>query len=180
MNENQLTIVEKYESFEPLFNKIDAIIDNCYRDYHKNFFHTCEFKCEYKIKLTNITNNELNIIKISNKSMGLFELNKKLTVARQKGYIFNQKSELTIKIYCNLQSIIICYYLKHRIRKCHRIFRKRISQNKEYIENFCNDLNHPFHFARRKGFSYNNPQKCCSILILIQIQIIGVDIRIPV
>ena len=42
--------------------------------------------------------------------MGLFELNKKLTVARQRGYIINQINKLTIKIYSDLQSIIICYY----------------------------------------------------------------------
>ena len=41
--------------------------------------------------------------------MGLFELNKKLAVARQNGFIFNQINKLTIKIYSDLQSINICY-----------------------------------------------------------------------
>ena len=59
--------------------------------------------------------------------MGLFELNKKLTVARQRGYIFNQINKLTIKIYCNLQRINICYYFKHRIPMCHRLFFRRMS-----------------------------------------------------
>ena len=79
--------------------------------------------------------------------MGLFDLNKKLTVARQNGFIFNQINNLTKKIYSNLQSIIICSYLKHRIPMCHRLFFRRISQNKEYIENFCNDSNNLFSFC---------------------------------
>ena len=73
---------------------------------------------------------------IVDKSMGSFELNEKLTVARQNGFIFSQINKLTIKIYSNLSKINICYYLKHRIPMCHRLFFKRISHNKEYIENF--------------------------------------------
>ena len=30
---------------------------------------------------------------------------------------------------------------------CLRPFFRRISQNKENMENFCNDSNNPFHFA---------------------------------
>ena len=71
--------------------------------------------------------------------------------------ILNQMNKLTIKIYSNLQSINICYYLKHRIRipMCHRLFFRPISQNKEYIENFCNDVNNPFHFGIRKRMLEN-------------------------
>ena len=32
MNENQLTIVKGYELDRPLIQKIDSLIDNCYRD----------------------------------------------------------------------------------------------------------------------------------------------------
>ena len=56
----------------------------------KKYFQTFEYKCEYDIKLTNITNNEIINIAISGKNQGLFELNKKLRVAGQGGYIFNQ------------------------------------------------------------------------------------------
>ena len=34
MNENQLSIVKKYENIKPLIHKIDSIIDNCYRNCH--------------------------------------------------------------------------------------------------------------------------------------------------
>ena len=30
---------------------------------------------------------------------------------------------------------------------CQRLFFRKISHNKENIENFCDDLNNPFHFA---------------------------------
>ena len=38
---------------------------------------------------------------------------------------------------------------------CHRLIFRRMSQHKEYVENFCIDLNNPFHFACRKWYSYN-------------------------
>ena len=90
--------------------------------------------------------------------MGLFKLNKKITVARRNGFLFNQTNKLTIKSCSNLSDIIICYYLNHRISMCHRFFFGKLSQNKDHIENICTDLNTPFHFACRQWFLYNNPQ----------------------
>ena len=54
--------------------------------------------------------------------MGLYELNKELTVARQRGYIFNQRNKLKIKFYSSLSKINIHYYLKHQIPKRHGHF----------------------------------------------------------
>ena len=79
--------------------------------------------------------------------MGLFELNKISTVARQNGFIIIQINKLTIKIYSNLLKLNICYYLKHRIPMCHRIFCRKISLKKELKEILCKDLNNLFHFA---------------------------------
>ena len=87
--------------------------------------------------------------------MGMYELNKKLAIARERNFIFNQINKLTIKIYSNLQSINICYFLKHRIPMCYRLFFGRMSKNKDYIQNFCNDSNTPFQFACRKWYLDN-------------------------
>ena len=76
MDENQLTILKKYELFKSLLHKIDAIIDNCYRDSHNKYYHTFEKECVYDMKLTNITGNEINKLKIVDKCMGLFEIKK--------------------------------------------------------------------------------------------------------
>ena len=81
------------------------------------------------------------------KAWGVYELNKKLTVARQNGFIFNQINNLTIKFYSHLQYINISYYLKSQIPMCHRQFFRAISQNRDYVENFCNNMENPFHFA---------------------------------
>ena len=149
MNENQLAIVEEYEINNPLIQKIDSLRDIPLRDCHHKYFHTFDYVCEYDLNFTNITNNETVNFTVSDKSMGMYELNKKLAIARERSFLFNQINKLTIKIYTNLQSINICYFLKHRFPMCHRLFFRRISQNKEYIENFCNDINNPFHFACR-------------------------------
>ena len=95
MNENQLTIVKKYEFDEPLIQKIDSITDICYRDYYNKYYHTFEYKCEYDIKLSNITNDEIINITISGKIMDLFELSKKLAIARGNGFKFNKINKLT-------------------------------------------------------------------------------------
>ena len=39
---------------------------------------------------------------------------------------------------------------------CHRLFFRRISQSKEYIGKFCNDINNPFLFACCQWYSHNN------------------------
>ena len=84
MNENQLTVVKEYEFKNPLIQKIDSIIDNSLRDCHKKYFHTFGHICEYNLNFTNTINNESVNFTISDKSMGLYELNKKLTVADEK------------------------------------------------------------------------------------------------
>ena len=94
------------------------------------------------------------------KSVNLYELNKKLTVARQNGFISDQINKLTIKIYSNLSNIYIHYYLHHRIPIMHRHFFRKLAQNPVYIQTFCNDRRNPFHFACCKRYLYNNPQGC--------------------
>ena len=147
MNENELYVVKEYKFDNPLFHKIDSIIDSGYRDCHNKFFHKFKYVFIYDIKLTNNTNNEIVILIISDKSMHLYELNKKLTVAREKGFRFLQINKLTIKIYSHQRYINISYYLKHRIPIMHRQFFKILSQNRDYVQTYCNDGNNPFHFA---------------------------------
>ena len=81
MNENELYVVKKYKFDNPIITEIDSIIDKCFRDCHKSYFHNFKYECIYDIKLTNITNNEIINLTISGKSMNLYELNKKLTLA---------------------------------------------------------------------------------------------------
>ena len=67
MYENQITIVEEYEFDKPLFHKMDSFFNKCYRDRHNKNYHTFEYKCEYDIQLTNIRNNEITNLTISDK-----------------------------------------------------------------------------------------------------------------
>ena len=155
LNEN--VIVKEYEFDNPLITKTDSIIDNSIRDCHNKYFHTFDHICEYDLSFTNITNNETVNFTISDKCMGMFELNKKLTLARENGYIFNHINKLTIKIFSNLSHINIHYHLRLGAPPMHRQFFIKISKNKEYIQTYCNDRRNPFHFALRQWYSYNNP-----------------------
>ena len=86
MDENQLTVLKKYEVFKLPIHKIDSIIDNSYADCHNKCFRTFKYICIYCIKFTNIGNNEVINLTISDKNMGLYELNKKLKIASQRFY----------------------------------------------------------------------------------------------
>ena len=147
MNENDLYVVKAYKFDNPLFHKIDSIIDGCYRDCHNKYFHTFKYVCIYDITLTNITINEIINTTISDKSLGLYELNKKLIIARQRGFSFLKIKKLIIKVFSNQRYKNISYYLKHRIPIMHRQFFKKLSRNRDYVQTHCNDRNNPFHFA---------------------------------
>ena len=154
MNENEIYVVKEYKFDNPLFHKIASIIDGCYRDCHNKHFHTFKYVCINDIKDSNITNNELIKISISDESMNLFELNKKLTLARQNCVRFLRKNKLTIKIYSHQRYINIILYLKHRIPIMHRHFFNIISQNCDFVQTHCNDRNNPFHFACQTWFKF--------------------------
>ena len=156
MNNNQLTIVKEYEIDNPLIQNIDSIINKCYRDCHNKYFHTFKYECVYDINFRNITNNETVNLTIIGESMAMYELNKKLSIARRNGFKFNQINKLTIKIYSNLSNINIHYYLKHQIPMGQRLFFRRIAKNRDYIQTHYNDLNNRFHFACRQWYNLNN------------------------
>ena len=157
MNENEIYVVKEYNFDNPPITKIDSIIDNCIRDCHNKYFHTFDQICEYNLNYTNITNNETVIFLISDKSLGMYELNKKLTTARQNGFIFNQINKLTIKILSNLSHINIHYHLRLGAPPLHRQFFMKLLKNRDYIQTHCNDRRNTFRFALRQWYSYNNP-----------------------
>ena len=156
MNENELYVVKEYIFDNPLITKIDSIIDDCYRDCHNKYFHTFDHICEYDLNFTNTTNNEIVNFTISDKGLNLYELNKKLTLARENGFIFNHINKLTIKILSNLSHINIHYHLRLGASPLHRQFFKNLAQNRDYIQTHCNDRRNTFHFACRHWYSYNN------------------------
>ena len=155
-NVNQLTIVKEYKFDNPLIQKIDSLIDISIRDCHSKYFHTFDYVCEYNNNFTNITNNETVNFTISDKSMGLYELNKKLTLARERSFKFNQINKLTIKICSNLSNINIHYHLILGAPPLHRQFFIKLAHNHDYIQTHCNDLNNRFQFACRQWYKYKN------------------------
>ena len=157
INANELTIVKKYEFENPLIQNIDSISNKCYRDCHYKYFHTFNYECVYDINFKNITNNEIVNLTIVGRHIGVYEINKKLTIARRNNFKFKQINKLTIKIYSNLSYINIHYHLLLGASPLHRQFFRIFSQNCDYIQTHCNDLNNPFQFACRQWYSYDNP-----------------------
>ena len=158
MNDDRLTIVREYEFNNPLFQKIDSLIDNSKRNCHIKYFHTFDHICECDLSFTNIGNNETVNFTIFDKNMGLFELNKNLTIARGNGFMFNQINKLRTKIYSNHSHVNIHYHLRSGSPPLYRQFFIKISQKRDYIQFFCNDRRNLFHFACHQWYSYNNPR----------------------
>ena len=102
MNEIELYLVKEYNFVNPLIQKIDSIIDNSIKNCFEKYFHKFKYRLVYDIKFTNIANSETVNFTISDKSMGLYELNKKLDISRENGYIFKQINNFKIKIFSNL------------------------------------------------------------------------------
>ena len=157
MNENQLHLVKEYKFDNPLIQNIDSLIDDSIRDCHNKYFHTFDHICEYNLSFTNNTNNEIVSFTISDKGLNLYELNKKLAIARGNGFKFNHINNFKIKIYSNLFYINIHYHLRLGASPLHRQFFKNLLKNPEYIETHCNNVHNPFHFACRQWYFYNNP-----------------------
>ena len=157
INENELSFVKKYEFDNPPIQEIDSLVDNSIRDCHNKYFHTFDHICEYDLNFTNTTNNKTVNFTISDENMSVYELNKKLTVARKNSFKFNNINKLTIKIYSNLPHINIHYHLRLGAPPLHRQFFKKIPKNRDYIQTHCNDRRNHFNFALRQWLSYNNP-----------------------
>ena len=87
----------------------------------------------------------------------MYEL-KKIAIARGNGFLFNQINNCKIKIYSNLSNIKIHYHLKLGLPPSPCQYFIKISQNRDYIQTFCNDRRNTFRFACRQWYSYNNPQ----------------------
>ena len=85
-----------------------------------------------------------------------YGLNKKIKNARRNGCIFNQINNFKIEIYSNLSYINIHYHLKLGAPPLHRQFFKILSRNRNYIQTYCDNRRHLFHFACRQWFLYNN------------------------
>ena len=69
-NENQLTVVKGNEFDNPLFHKLDFLIDNYYRHCLNNYFQTFKLRSIYNINFTNIRNNETKNLPISDERLG--------------------------------------------------------------------------------------------------------------
>ena len=138
INENELKVVKKYEFDNPVITEIDSIIDKSIKDCLHKYFHTFDINCEYDLNFTNITKNEIVNLKISDKYLGMFGLNKKLTLARQRGFKFNQINKLTIKFYTSLSQNNIHRHLKFQNPILVRQVLKVKSRHPESIQTFCN------------------------------------------
>ena len=101
MNETQLTNVKEYEFSRPLIHKTDFLIDHCIRHCFNKFFHIFDHISEYDIKLTNVTIIERFNKTISDRNMNLNEINKKLTVFRQNGFMFNRTNKFKMELTSN-------------------------------------------------------------------------------
>ena len=157
INGIELTVVKEYEYYNILIQNIDSIINKCYRDCYYKYFHTFSYECVYDINFRNKTNNEIVTLTFSGRNLGMYEINKKLTLAKQRGFKFKQINKLTIKIYSNLFYINIHYHLGLGASPLHYQFAKNLLKNPDYIETHCNNRRNTFHFACRQWYSYNNP-----------------------
>ena len=105
MNDN--INVKEYQFNTPIIHKIESLIDNSIKDCQTKCFHTFDHICEDDNLFKNITNNETVNFVICDKNMSLYELIKKVKMARENGFILKLLNKLTKKIYSNLSHVNI-------------------------------------------------------------------------
>ena len=139
INENELMIVKKCEYNTPVITEIDFIIEESIRDCYSKYFHdSFDIDYEYDLNFTNVTNNESVNFTISDKNMNMYELNKKLTLARKRGFKFNQINNFTIKFYTPLSHKYIHRYYKFPCPILARQILKIMCRNPETIQTISN------------------------------------------
>ena len=60
----QSTFVKNYEFNNPDFDEVDYLLEGVIKILEKKF-HSFEYRCDYDIKVTNITTNEEDILTIT-------------------------------------------------------------------------------------------------------------------
>ena len=103
MKVNELYFVKEYNFDNPFVIEIESIIDKSFKNCHNNFFHKFKYDGINDNKFTSITDNEIFNLTISVKSMNLYELKRKLKVARHNGFTFIEINKLTKKFYSHLR-----------------------------------------------------------------------------
>ena len=140
MNENQLTVVEEYDSNKTDVLELDYFFDDIIKGCRNKSFHTFEYRPVHDTNFTKISNIEEINFTITHRSIKFetefYGLNRKIKNARRNGFVFNQISILTVKFFSNLSIINVRYYLKFRIPIKHRQFFKLNGQNPDYLELF--------------------------------------------
>ena len=86
MNENELYVVNEYIFDNRIITEIDFILDECFRNCHNSFFLYFKFECIHDFKLKNININDIINLIISDKSMDMHELNKKIKTCSTKKF----------------------------------------------------------------------------------------------
>ena len=94
-----------------------------------------------------------------------YGLNKTSKIAKYNSVTLDQILNLTIKVYSSLSIVNKNYYLKFRIKMCHRQFFRIKSKNPDYVQKFCNDRNNSFHFSIHKWYSDNQSPKKFYVLV---------------
>ena len=157
-------LVKVYEINNPEIYKDDLdrlVAEKCVNT--REFFHTYKYECIYDLNYMNTNSYRGNLsilLKENEYKYQLYGLHKKLKNIETGTLVFLNIKKITIKIYSSLTNINIRYYLTLNIPIMHRLFFKIISQNPEYIKNFCTDMENPFHLACRIWYFYNNPLNC--------------------
>ena len=73
----EFTLVKKFEFNMSCIHKVKCLYNRSFGDCYKKYYHMFHYTCLYDVSFSNISNNEIIKLTISDKSTSLYELNKK-------------------------------------------------------------------------------------------------------
>ena len=134
----------EYVIYKPDIKTDEEFIVDKVTNCENNCFHTFnfEFKCDVKIK-------DIKNKKIINREIGNDGLRKKrieMILAPKKNLRFTEIDKLKIKCWGDLRDNNIRYYMSLKIPFIIRLFFQKIAHNREYVNNYCNNLDNEYIF----------------------------------
>ena len=158
---SSITLSSDYEFNNPDINEANNIIRKTTKKHDRKDFTRYKYNKPprkhdviFDLEFTDKRKNKTLDIKV-NEHCGIRGKIERMILARQNNFTFNKKNNLKIIIEGRITNHVINTFLKMRIPMGIRRFFMKITHNKDFIDNFCNDENNIFHHFHRDWCLYN-------------------------
>ena len=119
-----------------------------------NCFHSFKLDCICDVQFKDIENKK--IIDKEIRDDGLIKKRIEMILAQKKNLKFLEIDKLIIKCWGGFSNNNVKYYMSLKVSFTSRLFFQKMAPNREYIKNYCNDLDNEFNFICCRWYQNKN------------------------